>query len=277
MILSSLGYNTLMYIDTHCHLNFEAFEEDWQKVADEAVKAKVEKMIVVGADLETSARAAELAEKHKNLFASVGIHPHHCQNKIDIDKLESLAKSNKVAAIGECGLDYHEYKTTKYPSTALGTSSAVKVLQKQLFGQQIQLAKKLGLPMILHNREAGEDILDTLKHFCTSDGQYPKGVFHCISGSKKLLEKILELGFFVGIDGNVTYSQEVQTLAKIAPLNRILLETDSPWLTPVPNRGLRNEPISVKITAECLAKLKGASINQIEAETTKNAEKLFKI
>ena len=264
-----------MFIDTHCHLNFKAFEEDWQKVADEAVKAKVEKMIVVGADLETSARAVNLAEMHKNLWATVGIHPHHCQNKIDIDKLEGLAKNKKVMAIGECGLDYHEYKTTKYESSQI--TPKIKVLQKRLFGQQIQLAKKLDLPMIIHNRETGEDALDALNHFCKNDGVYPDGVFHCISGSKKLLEKILELGFFVGIDGNVTYSQEVQALAKIAPLNRILLETDSPWLTPVPNRGLRNEPISVKITAECLAKLKGASINQIEAETTKNAIKLFKL
>lgn len=265
-----------MYIDTHCHLNFKAFEGDWEKVADEAVRAGVGKMVVVGADLETSARAVELAEKHKNLWAAVGIHPHHAQSKIEINKLESLAKNNKIAAIGECGLDYHEYKTTKYPSTALGTSPVVKNLQKQLFGQQIQLAKKLGLPMILHNREAGEDILDTLKHFCTSDGQYPKGVFHCISGSKKLLEKILELGFFVGIDGNVTYSQEVQVLAQLAPVNRILLETDSPWLTPEPNRSLRNEPISAKIVAEFLSRLKKVPVKKIEAETTKNAKKLFK-
>lgn len=266
-----------MYIDTHCHLNFKAFEEDWQKIADEAVEAGVEKMMVVGADLETSCRAAELAEKHKNLWVAVGIHPHHCQNKIEIDKLEKLAKSKKAAAIGECGLDYHVYEKSKYPSTLLRITPEIKTLQKRLFGQQIQLAKKLKLPMIIHNREAGEDVLDALNHFCKNDGKCPAGVFHCISGSKKLLEKILELGFFVGIDGNVTYSQEVQALAQLVPVNRILLETDSPWLTPVPNRGLRNEPISVKITAECLAKLKGASINQIEAETTKNAEKLFKI
>ena len=266
-----------MYIDTHCHLNFKAFEKDWQKIADEAVEAGVEKMMVVGADLETSCRAVELAEKHKNLWAAVGIHPHHCQNKIEIDKLEKLAKSKKAAAIGECGLDYHVYEKSKYPSTSLRITPEIKTLQKRLFGQQIQLAKKLNLPMIIHNRAAGEDVLDALNHFCKNDGKYPQGVFHCISGSKKLLQKILGLGFYVGIDGNVTYSQEVQTLAKIAPLNRILLETDSPWLTPEPNRSLRNEPISVKITAECLAKLKGASINQIEAETTKNAEKLFKI
>jgi len=262
-----------MYIDTHCHLNFKAFEGDWQKVADEAVRAGVEKMMVVGADLETSAKAVELAEKHKNLWAAAGIHPHHCQNKIDMDKLESLAKNKKVVAIGECGLDYHIYEKTKYPDATI--TPDIKVLQKRLFGQQIQLAKKFKLPMIIHNRAAGEDTLDTLKHFCAGDGQYPRGVFHCISGSKKLLTKILGLGFYVGIDGNVTYSQEVQALVKIAPLNRILLETDAPYLSPK-HDGSRNFPQSVKIVAQFLAKLKGTSINQIEAKTTKNAKKLFK-
>ena len=264
-----------MYIDTHCHLNFAVFKDDWKEVADKAVQAGVEKMVVVGADLETSCRAVELAEKHKNLFASVGIHPHHCQNKIEIDRLESLAKSKKVVAIGECGLDYHVYEKSKYQDKEI--TPEIKTLQKCLFGQQIQLAKKLNLPMIIHNRAAGEDILDTLNHFCKSDGQCPQGVFHCISGSKKLLKKILEMGFFIGVDGNVTYSQEVQTLAQLVPMNRVLLETDSPWLTPEPNRSLRNEPISVKIVAEFLSRLKKVPVKKIEAETSKNAKKLFKI
>lgn len=278
-----------MYIDTHCHLNFKAFEEDWEEIADEAVKAGVEKMIVVGADLETSARAVELAEKHQNLFASVGIHPHHAHALREMTnfqfsifkKLESLAMNKKVAAIGECGLDYHEYKNTKYENGQI--TPEIKVRQKRLFGQQIQLAKKLGLAMIIHNREAGEETLDTLKHFCTNDGQYPRGVFHCISGSKKLLQKILDLGFYIGIDGNITYSQEVQALAAEVPLERILLETDAPYLSPRFTRGkqakqqLRNTPVTVKIVAQFLAKLKDASINQIEAETSKNAKKLFNI
>lgn len=263
-----------MYIDTHCHLNFKAFEEDWEEIADEAVKAGVEKMIVVGADLETSARAVELAEKHQNLFASVGIHPHHCQNKIEMAKLENLAKSKKVVAIGECGLDYHLYQKTRYQNKEI--TPEIRTLQKRLFGQQIQLAKKLNLPMVIHNREAGEDILDTLKHFCTADGQYPQGVFHCISGSKKLLKKILQMGFFVGVNGNIAYSQGVQALAAESPLERILLETDAPYLSPK-HDGSQNFPQSVKIVAQFLAKLKGTSINQIEAETSKNAKKLFNI
>ncbi|MFH0942750.1 MAG: TatD family hydrolase [Candidatus Beckwithbacteria bacterium] len=263
-----------MYIDTHCHLNFKAFEADWQRVADRAVKAGVTKMIVVGADLETSARAVKLAKKHKNLWAAVGVHPHHGLSEINWKKLEKLAKEEKVAAIGECGLDFHVYQKSKYEKKEI--SPEVKTAQKKLFGQQIQLAKKLKLAMIIHNRETGEETLDTIKHFCTSDGQYPKGVFHCISGSKKLLSKILEMGFYIGIDGNVTYSQEVKILAKLTPLERMLLETDAPWLSPAPKRDLRNEPISVKIVAQCLARLKKVSIAKIETETTKSAERLFK-
>lgn len=192
-----------------------------------------------------------------------------------MDRLKGLAKSKKAVAIGECGLDYHVYEKTKYPSTSLRITPEIKTLQKRLFGQQIQLAKKLELPMIIHNREAGEETLDTLKHFCAGDGQYPRGVFHCISGSKKLLTKILTLGFYIGIDGNIAYSQEVQSLATEAPLNRILLETDSPWLAPERD-GRRNLPNSVKIVAQEISRLMDTSINQIEAETTKNAKKLFK-
>jgi len=263
-----------MYIDTHCHLNFEAFETDWEEVANRSVKAGVKKMILVGADLNSSQKAVELAEKHKNLWAAVGIHPHHCQGEIDLEKLEKLARNKKVVAIGECGLDYHVYEKSLYEKKEI--TDEVKTAQKRLFGQQIQLAKKLNMTMIIHNRAAGEDTLDTLKHFCTSDGKYPRGVWHCISGSKKLLKKILESGFYIGIDGNVTYSQEVQILANEAPLERILLETDAPWLTPKPNRSLRNEPISVKIVAQFLAKLKNVLIEKVETETTKNANQLFK-
>ena len=224
-----------MYIDTHCHLNFSAFKDDWQEVADKCVRAGVEKMIVVGADLATSQKAVEICQKHQALFASVGVHPHHAPGEFDLEKLRALAKNKKVVAIGETGVDYHVYQKSKYPSTALRINPEMKTRQKTIFGQQIQLAKELKLPLIIHNREAGEDTLDVLDHFSKSDGRYPTGVFHCISGSRKLLQKILALGFYVGVDANITYSQEVQTLISDAPLNRILLETDSPYLMPAPH------------------------------------------
>ncbi|MBU1085667.1 TatD family hydrolase [Patescibacteria group bacterium] len=272
-----------MYIDTHTHLNLKAFEDDWREVADRAKKAGVEKMLVVGTDLESSQKALALAEEVEGLFAVAGFHPHHCKGitktQIDkiIEKLKKLAKHKKVVAIGECGLDYHVYQKTKYPSTSLRINKTLEKLQKQVFGKQIQLAKSLNLPMVIHNRKAQKDILDVMDHFCQVDGKYPRGVFHCISGSVKFLKLLLERGFYIGVDGNVTYSSEVKALAKETPLDKLLLETDSPWLTPVPHRSLRNEPSNVKIVAEFVAKLKKTSINQIATITTRNAENLFNI
>lgn len=268
-----------MYTDTHCHLNFEAFEDDWLEVAQEAVKAGVEKMIVVGSDIESSRKAIEIAERVEGLWASVGFHPHHCKGLKNIDEmingLRELAVNKKVVAIGECGLDYHVYQKSKY--SKLKISEEQKKLQKQVFGKQIQLAKELDLPMIIHNREAQREILDVIDHFCKSDGQYPKGVFHCISGSVNFLKKLLEKGFYVGVDGNVTYSSEVQALVNEIPLDKMVLETDSPWLTPEPQRGLRNRPINVKIVAEFVAKQKRISIDQVAQVTSSNAQKLFKL
>lgn len=262
-----------MLVDTHCHLNFAAFDEDWREVADEAVKNGVEKMVVVGADLISSAKAVEMARKHDRLYAAVGIHPHHVNGSQALDEVKKLAQNKKVVAIGEVGLDYHVYLKTKYEDNSV--TPKLKVKQKQLFGTQIQLAKELNLPLIIHNREAGNDMLDTIEHFSKEDGKLPRGVFHCISGSVKLLEKILNAGFYVGVDANVTYSQEVQLLAKAAPLEKILIETDSPFLSPASSRGLRNTPSNVRIVAEFLGKLKDVAVDRVMAATTKNAQDLF--
>jgi len=277
-----------MYIDTHCHLNFKAFEDDLLEVVKKSQEAGVEKIIVPGTDLETSKKAVEIAEDIEEVYAVVGFHPHHVKGLDRVDgkikeELKKLAKSKKVVGIGECGLDYYVYQRTKYDKAEITTE--LKNLQKQLFGMQLQLAKELSLPMVIHNREAAEEILDVMNHFSKGDNKMPRGVFHCISGSKEYLEKILDLGFYIGVDGNVTYSKNVKKLAKKVPLNRLLLETDAPYLTPEPvrsekiNRGekLRNEPISVKITAEYLADLKKVSLDKIIASTTKNAEDLFNI
>ena len=269
-----------MFIDTHCHLNFKAFEKDWQEVVKRAKKAGVEKMIVVGTDLESSQKAVELAEKMEGLYATAGVHPHHCRGLNESveeikRKLKKLAKSKKVVGIGECGLDYAVYRQSKYKSKEVGLE--LKNLQKRVFGVQIQLAKKLDLPLVIHNREAEKDLIDAMKHFCKDDGQSPRGVLHCISGSQAYLKQMLEMGFYIGVDGNVTYSQGVQTLVRKIPLERLVLETDAPFLTPVPYRGLRNEPKNVTIVAEFVASLKKVSLNKIEASSSKNAEALFNI
>ncbi len=267
-----------MYIDTHCHLNFAAFADDWRETADQCVKDGIAKMIVVGADLATSQKAVEVCQKHPALFASVGVHPHHAPGEFDLEKLRALAKNKKIVAIGETGVDYHVYQKSKYPEKEITPEQ--KTSQKTIFGRQIQLAKELKLPLIVHNREAGEDTLDVLNHFCKDDGHYPPGVFHCISGSRKLLQKILALGFYIGVDANITYSQEVQTLAGDAPLDRILLETDSPYLAPAPRRagrGVKNTPQSVKIVAQALARIKKMPESDVAQQTTANAQRLFQL
>lgn len=277
-----------MLIDTHCHLNFEAFATDWQTAVKKAKAAGVGKMIVVGADIDSCLKAIEMIKETDELYAAIGFHPHHVKALIGLayarvqicqitDQLKKLAKSKKVVAIGECGLDYHAYKQTKYREALQAITPEVKTLQKQLFGMQIQLAKELKLAMIIHSREAHLDTLDTLDHFCKNDGKLPRGVFHCISGNKKELQLILDKGFYVGVDGNVTYSQEVQALARLIPLNKLLLETDSPWLTPAPHRTTRNQPENIKIIAKYLAKITKNSVEKIEKQTTKNAEDLFRL
>ncbi|MEA3355257.1 MAG: TatD family hydrolase, partial [Patescibacteria group bacterium] len=183
-----------MFIDTHCHLNLKAFEDDWEKVADQAKKSGVKKMLLIGTDFKSSQTAIKMAEKIEGLFAVIGFHPHHCKGLKNIGEMDKvfkdfkkLAKNKKAVAIGECGLDYHVYQKTKYKKTQI--TEEQKRLQKQIFGKQIQLAKELNLPMVIHNREASKDIVDTIDHFSKNDGKYPRGVFHCISGSKKHLKK----------------------------------------------------------------------------------------
>jgi TatD DNase family protein len=277
-----------MYIDTHCHLNFSAFDLDWQNVVNKAKAAEVLKMIVVGTEIKSSEKAIEMAKSNPTLMATVGYHPHHVRALLELayarvqicqitDQLKKLGKNKKVVAIGECGLDYHIYQDSKYPAAAMKVDEKLKNLQKQMFGMQIQLAKELKLPLIIHSREAHEDVLDTLDHFCKDDGKTPRAVWHCISGSKKTLEKILAKDFYVGVDANITYSTEIQELAKMIPLNRLLLETDSPYLTPLPNRSKRNTPLSVVVVAEKIAKLKKIKPEKVAQETTKNAQELFKL
>ena len=287
-----------MLIDSHCHLNFQVFAHDWQVVVKQAQKSAVKKILVIGVDLETSQKAIKMAVETNGLYATVGFHPHHCRNLLENTnkqisvsqqiqnikaELIKLVKNKKVVAIGESGLDYFVYQRTKYKNAEI--TSELKKTQKELFGMQIQLAKEINLPMIIHNREAGEEILDTIDHFCKIDGHYPRGMFHCISGNKNYLAKVLEMGFYIGVDGNITYNEKIKGLARLIPLNKLLIETDSPYLTPEPIRSklkrlgkpLRNEPVNVKIVAEAIAKVKSVTVDQIRTATTENAETLFNI
>ncbi|HSW87905.1 MAG TPA: TatD family hydrolase [Candidatus Saccharimonadales bacterium] len=263
-------------IDVHCHLNFHAYEKDVDDVIQKAFDAGVEKIINVGTKHDSSQWAVDLAQKYEQLYAIVGVHPHHA-DKHDlssnwIEELEKIAKQPKVLAIGEIGLDYFRYQSNGVVDVAL---------QKEVFEAQIMLAHKLKLPLQIHNRHAGKDVLEILKHHKNYLQKIP-GMFHCFAGDMEILKGVLDLGFYVGFDGNSTYkglapgeTVELSELARNTPMDRIVTETDSPFLTPEPHRGTRNMPAYVIIVGEFLAKIKGVSFAEFEQQSVTNAKKLF--
>ncbi|OGH42618.1 MAG: hypothetical protein A3H79_03465 [Candidatus Levybacteria bacterium RIFCSPLOWO2_02_FULL_36_8b] len=263
-------------IDVHCHLNFHSFAKDYDQVIKQAFEAGVTKIINVGTKIDSSQKAVDLAQKYNNLYAIIGVHPHHA-DKLEnnwLEELEKLAKEPKVIAIGEIGMDYFSYKSNAIVDPKL---------QKEVFIKQIELAHRLKLPLQIHNRQAGKDIIDILinhKSYLLN----PPGMFHCMSGDLDLLKKVLDLGFYAGFDGNITYqgiakgeTTALSELVRYTPPDRILVETDSPFLTPEPYRGSRNMPSYAIITARKIAETKGVSFETIDAETTANAEELFSL
>jgi TatD DNase family protein len=265
-------------IDVHCHLNFKAFTSDYDKVIKQAKDDGITTIINTGTSIESSRRAVELAENYPNLYAIVGIHPHHADKmKPGWDsELEKIAKSSKkVVGIGEIGIDYYSYASNGIVEPKL---------QKEIFIRQLEIANELELPLQIHNRQAGEDILKILNnHPSIINNQLP-GMFHCMSGNIEFLKKVLELGFYVGFDGNITYegiakgeNTPLFELVKQSPIDRIVTETDSPYLTPKPHRGSRNLPSYVIIVAEEIAKIKKLEISEVEKKTSGNARKIFKL
>lgn len=258
-----------MYIDTHCHLNFHAFKDDVDEVVKRAKKTGVGKFIVPGAKLSSSEEAVGLAQRYPEVSSAVGIHPHHAmevnsqglffQNEM-FRRLAELAKNKKVVAIGEIGLDYHKYK-------GCGSVSP-KEKQKELFLEQFCLAQSLGLPVILHCREAFEDLLAILP-------KKVNGVMHCFTGGLLHLKAALNLGLYIGFDGNITYDTLLGEAILNTPLDRLLLETDSPLLTPKPHRGERNEPKNIVYIASFVARIKKIERATLVEKTTENAERLF--
>ncbi len=266
--------NKSYMIDVHCHLNFKAFKDDYDEVIKRASEAGVEKIVNVGTKIDSSKKAVELAEKYENLYAIVGIHPHHADKPETgwEEELENLTNHPKVVGIGECGMDFYRYKSNDIVDPTL---------QREVFIKQIELAHKLKLPLQIHNRHAGKDILDILLNH-KSYLLNPPGMFHCMSGNLDLLKKVLDLGFYVGFDGNITYNgiapgedTALSELVKHAPLDRVVLETDSPYLTPIPYRGKRNEPAYVIMVSEYIAHLKVCSPEEVSEQTTKNVFVVF--
>lgn len=254
-----------MLFDTHVHLNVKQFDEDREEVIKRAKEAGVTHMVIVGFDHETIPKAIELAEENDNFYAAVGWHP---VDAIDFTEkelgwLEELAAHPKVVALGEMGLDYHWDKSPKD-------------VQKEVFRKQIRLARKVNLPIIIHNREATEDIVTILQEENAAD---IGGIMHCYSDSASYLQSFLDMNFHISLGGPVTFKNAVfpKDVAKAVPAERLLIETDCPFLAPHPKRGKRNEPAYVALIAEKIAELREVSVEEIERLTMENAFRLFRL
>lgn len=251
-----------MYIDTHCHLNFEAFSKDYDQVIERAMNAGVKKMILPGSNFKTSKKATEIAKKYPNIYAAVGLHAIHVKDEDFILDFEKLARDKNVVAIGETGMDYYYDRTTSD-------------VQKELLEKHIKLAKMVNKPLIIHCRDAYEDLLAVL----IADKNLPKCVMHCYLGNWDYAQVLLEMGFYFSFTGIITFTKDRELLNAIKniPLDRIMIETDSPWLTPEPHRGKQNEPAFVVEVAHKIAEIKNISLEEVEAITTQNAENFFGI
>lgn len=252
-----------MLFDTHVHLNIDAFLDDIKETIERAKENGVELMNVVGFDHQTIEASIRLAEQYDFIYSSVGWHPVDAidMKAQDLKWLEELSSHPKVVALGEMGLDYHWDKSPKE-------------VQKEVFRQQIQLAKKVNLPIIIHDRDAHEDIVEILKE---EKAEETGGIMHCFGGDLAIAQECLDMNFYISFGGPVTFKNAKlpKEVAKEIPMDRLLVETDSPFLAPHPYRGKRNEPAYVKLVAEKIAELKEVPFEQVAEQTTANAKKLF--
>lgn len=254
-----------MLFDTHAHLNAEQYNEDLEQVIERAKSEKVEKIVVVGFDRPTITRAMELIEAYDFMYAAIGWHPVDAIDMTDEDLawIKELSQHEKVVAIGEMGLDYYWDKSPKD-------------VQKEVFRRQIALAKEVNLPIIIHNRDATEDVVTILKEEGAAE---VGGIMHCFTGSLEIAKACMEMNFYISFGGPVTFknAKKPKEVVKDIPSDRLLIETDCPYLTPAPFRGKRNEPSYVKYIAEQIAELREMSFEKLAALTTENAKKVFRI
>lgn len=258
-----------MFIDTHAHLNYPDIVKNIDEVLARAVASGVEKIIIPATTYRTSVDIVSLVQKHDMLYAAVGIHPTELKDFVDDDLagIESLAKENKVVAIGEIGLDYY-------------WEPYDKELQQRIIREQFRIAKRTDLPVIIHNRNSSEDLMQIVEEEW-GNGKL-MGQFHSFSGDEVMAKRCIEMGFYISFTGNITYKPNAGTLTayeivKNTQLDRLLLETDTPYLPPVPYRGKKNEPSYVKHTAAKLAELKGISVEAFGAATSENAKRLYNL
>jgi TatD DNase family protein len=275
-----------MFIDTHCHVNFKDFKEDYKDVIKRALDNKVE-MIVVGSELKTSERAVSLSEEIEGVYSAVGLHPIHLQDVLvkndnengkyefrsrkeeyDEEKYIKLVRDKKsVVAIGEIGLDYYHIDKDK---------EGVKELQKDVFYRQLKLARKLDLPVIIHCREAHDDLFEILKDFHSKNNITKEwGVIHCYSGDYEQAKKYFDLGLKISFTGLISFVRKWDEVIKKSPLDKIMIETDSPYLAPTPYRGKRNEPLYVKEVAKIISDIRNESLDSVEDKLYQNSLDLF--
>ena len=254
-----------MLFDTHCHMYDESYLNDVDSVLKESFECGIKKMLIPGNTLDESIKAVDFTENRDNVFAAVGIHPSEVFDldlSTTISTLKQLADNKKVLAIGEIGLDYYWHKEEQE-----------KNIQKKWFREQIKLAKELNLPIIIHSRDACKDTLDILKE----ENPTVKVVFHCFSYSVEVMEEIVKMGWYIGLDGPVTFKNAVtpKEVAKKVPLEKLLLETDCPYLTPHPHRGKRNNPKYLTYIARAVAEAKGMTYDELCAITYENSCDFF--
>ncbi|HEY3663157.1 MAG TPA: TatD family hydrolase [Chthoniobacterales bacterium] len=285
-----------MLIETHAHLDYPDFAPDFEEVLARATAAGVTRIITIGTSVESSRRAVELAEKYPNVYAVIGVHPNAAEEVDDdvITPLRELAKSPRVAAIGETGLDYHylpsvavaKERKTEVISNALQAETddqiesglhdgALKGKQASLFQQQLDLAVELKLNIVIHQRDAWDDTLEILREY----GRQVSGVFHCFGGTKEQAEEVISLGHLVSFTGIVTFKNgaDVRDVAASLSLGEFMVETDCPYLAPVPFRGQRCEPAHTRLVAESIAAARGISVEELARATTKTAEEFFRL
>lgn len=252
-----------MFFDTHTHLDDERFDDDRHELIESIYKSGVTWMVNIGADLKSSKASVALVDQYDFIYAAVGVHPHDAASlkEADMDTLRELAAHKKVVAIGEIGLDYHY-------------DNAPREMQKKWFRRQIELARELNLPYIVHDRDAHRDAMEVIK----STGYY-NGVFHCYSGSAEMAKELIDLGFYISFAGPLTFKngKKPQEVAKEIPIEKIFIETDSPYLTPEPHRGKRNDSSYVRFVCEKLADIKGISLEEAARITKENGKNFFGI
>ena len=251
----------MQLFDSHCHFNDEKYDNDRDKIIQEAFESGVTKMTCAGYNIESSIQAIELSKQYDYIYATSGISPNDMDDADKLEELEKLLSTEKVVAVGEIGLDYYWNKDNKEE-------------QKQLFIKQIELANKYNLPIQIHTREASIDTISILKEYTV----YKKGIFHCCPLNQELIKEAVKLGFYVSFSGNVTFKNaKAAPCIDLVPMNQLLIETDSPYLCPEPHRGERNNPIFVKYVAEKISEIKKISVDEIAQQTFDNACRIFNI